>query len=108
MMSQNIGGPKLLVGQTTVIEVAVTPRNVAPPLSPFQYGTQGGDWGSSICRGGDPKHCRTRATSMGASGATSVVVVVVSGFPSGPRRGCPCASHATPWTQDPVPSPNWL
>src|SRR5688572_3488945 len=46
------------------ISSRVTPSAVAPPLSPDQEGTQGGDWGSSICRGGSPTHCRARATSI--------------------------------------------
>lgn len=38
------------------MERLVTPMEVAPPLSPSKNGTHGGDRGSSVCRGGFPKH----------------------------------------------------
>src|SRR3954451_24465706 len=88
----------------TRISSLVTPRHVAPPLSPFQYGTQGGDCGSSIWRGGAPMHRRTRATSTGgfaSDGATLEVVVVAAG-PAPP----PPPSPAPP--EPPPPEPNWL
>src|SRR3954447_842792 len=55
-------GPCWIHGTATVIVSRVTPCQVAPPLSlPPQNATQGGDCGSSVCRGGSPTHRRTRA-----------------------------------------------
>src|SRR5688500_18401745 len=56
--------PNGAYGTDSRISSRVTPCHVAPPLSPDQYGTHGGDCGSSICRGGSPTHRRTRATSI--------------------------------------------
>src|SRR5437763_753180 len=72
------------------ISESVTPREVCPPLSPSQYGTHGGDCGSSIWRGGSPMQRRTRAVSttfLAAAPGTvvletgAVVVVVAAALP---------------------------
>src|SRR2546426_12447675 len=76
-------------GHTTVTWSRVTPFDVAPPLSPDQYGTQGGDCGSSICLGGSPTHLRTRETSIGVGAPP----------PPGP------AAHGPLPMQSPVPGP---
>src|SRR4051812_45520779 len=46
------------------ISFAVTPFAVAPPLSPSQYGTHGGDCASSTWRGGPPMHAFRALVSM--------------------------------------------
>src|SRR5688572_9611204 len=46
--------PPPLWYSTTRTSSPVTPRHVAPPLSPSKKATQGGDRGSSVCRGGVP------------------------------------------------------
>src|SRR5687768_13127919 len=83
----------------TVIESRVTPFAVAPPLSPDQNGTHGGDCGSSICRGGSPTHRRTRATSIDSR------EVVVDGA-SVSQLPCVSQTPALSVRPDPV-SPAW-
>src|SRR4051812_41081887 len=71
----------------------VTPFDVAPPLSPFQYAMQGGDWGSSIWRsGGGPTQLFTWF-----SGTLGVGLGLGLGDADGlaDGDGCPAAS-ATP------------
>src|SRR5688500_746889 len=60
-------------GTNSVTWSRVTPFAVAPPLSPDQYGTQGGDCGSSICLGGSPTQRRTRATSTACRAISSAL-----------------------------------
>src|SRR4051812_30046339 len=76
---------------TTLMVSRVTPFHVAPPLSPSQYGTHGGDCGSSICRGGLPTHLRCRGTTVVgvAAAASGAVVVVVPISPSTPSPPAP-------------------
>src|SRR5947208_16573747 len=76
----------MLSPSDTRISSRVTPRDVAPPLSPDQNGTQGGDCGSSIWRGGSPTHLRTRGTMMGAFAAGTGVGVAAEPAPAPPLR----------------------
>src|SRR5688572_3842527 len=69
----------------------VTPCAVAPPLSPSQYATHGGECGSSIWRGGSPTQRWARGTTVVGGGS---VVVDATPPPSPPPP--------------PPPSPNWL
>src|SRR5687767_10655267 len=74
----------------------VTPLLVAPPFSPDQYGTHGGDCGSSICRGGSPTHLRTRGTSITCWSL------------AGSSGGMPPAPQACPAAHSPEPCPELL
>src|SRR4051812_29507578 len=69
-----------------------TPKEVAPPLSfaGSQYGTHGGDCGSSVCRGGLPTQRLMLFRSgpplspPGPAGCVTAVVVVVGDSPEPP------------------------
>src|ERR1041384_994523 len=53
---------------TILISSPVTPGYVAPPLSPLNPGTHGGDRGSSVWRGGLPTHSRVGGMNCGGGG----------------------------------------
>src|SRR5579872_5440720 len=77
---------------TTLIVSFVTPCHVEPPLSPCQNAMHGGDWGSSVWRGGSPTHCSvTGRTVVGGAanrdvllGGPLVVVVPPGNSPAPP------------------------
>src|SRR5690349_6070906 len=78
----------------------VTPFQVAPPLSPCQNGTHGGDWLSSICRGGSPmQRCVTGSGPGSAGGLT-----LGNGEPPPPPGPGPRAASLP----TPLPVPNLL